>query len=75
MARPKKMNMAYVCCSNDEYELPIYITRTAKEMAEELGITEASVNKFINRIKMGKKTVLNYKVYRIKVNKDFWREE
>jgi len=49
-----RKNSVVMCITGDEYELPIFITDTVKEMAEICGISRETVSSHIyyNRNKM-----------------------
>lgn len=60
----------YLSVTSDKYELPLYVAKSPRELAEVYGIKESSVLERIARKETGEKK--GYKFLRIDVGENIW---
>lgn len=56
----------YMAVTNDRYELPVAVTKSAREMADFLGIEQCTVYSYISRKTIRRKD--NVKLVRVRVD-------
>lgn len=78
MKKPRKcdrLDSLYIAVAGDQYELPIAVAGTARELAKMLGVNENSIYKSVHRQKHGmvkgsKKDIKYYKIELEDANED-----
>lgn len=65
LIKPKK-DLIWVACTNDKYQLPVFIGNTAEELGKSLGVTRHAI---YNAISRGSRSV-GYKIVRVDVSRE-----
>lgn len=65
LIKPKK-DLIWVACTNDKYQLPVFIGNTANELGKSLGVTEKAIYKAMYR--GGRSN--GYKIFRVDVSRE-----